>query len=170
MFGGLHSPRPLPSDHALLDLAREFTPRVEARGPTPVLLDLHGLGRVWPTPEDLGQALLRAAGGGRLPPHVALAWPRAAALMAARGRAGLTIIPAGQEAAALAPLPLLLLDLDPQRQELFHRWGLRTIGDLAGLPAAGLSSRLGPDGPRLRRLARGEDDVPLVPTPLPETF
>ena len=170
MYGGLHSPRPLPSDHALLELAREFTPRVEARGPTPVLLDLHGLGRVWPTAEDLGQALLRAASERRLTPHVALAWTRAAALMAARGRAGLTIIPAGQEAAALAPLPLLLLDLDPQRQELFHRWGLRTIGDLAGLPAAGLSSRLGPDGPRLRRLARGEDDVPLVPTPLPETF
>src|SRR5260370_40818580 len=94
MYGGLHSPRPLPSDHALLDLAREFTPRVEARGPTPVLLDLHGLGRVWPTAEDLGQALLRAACERRLPPHVALAWTRAAALMAARVRAGQTIIPA----------------------------------------------------------------------------
>jgi len=70
----------------------------------------------------------------------------------------------------LAPLPLNLLDLDPERRELFQRWGLRTLGDLAELPAVGLAERLGPEGPRLQRLARGEDETPLVPTPLPETF
>lgn len=170
MFGGLHSPRPLPVESALVDLAREFTPRVEAHGPTPVLLDLHGLGRVWPTPEALGHALVEAARARDVDPHVVLAWTRAAALLLARGRAGLTIVPPGREAAALAPLPLALLDLDPERQELFRRWGLRTIGDLAGLPAAGLAERLGPDGPRLRRWARGEDDRPLVPTSPPESF
>src|SRR5260370_41299122 len=104
MFGGLHSPRPLPSDHALLDLAREFTPRVEARGPTPVLLDLHGLGRVWPTAEDLGQALLRAACERRPTPHVALARTPAPAPLAARGPAGLPIIPPRPQAPTPAPL------------------------------------------------------------------
>ena len=48
MYGGLHSPGPLPTPGALVDLAREFTPRVEAFGSTPVLLDLQGLGRAWP--------------------------------------------------------------------------------------------------------------------------
>jgi len=170
MYGGLHSPRSLPSQSALLDLAREFTPRVEARGPTPVLLDLFGLGRVWPTPQVLGQAILEAAQGRRIEAQVALAWSRATALVLARGRPGLTIVSPGKEAEALAPLPLALLDLGLEHGELFARWGLRTIGDLARLPAAGLTERLGPEGPRLRRLARGEDDGLFVPTAAPVAF
>ena len=170
MYGGLHSPSPLPSETTLSLLAREFTPRIEARGPTPVLLDLQGLGRVWPTPEALGQALLGAMRDCGLMPHVALAGTRVAALVMACARAGLSIVPAGEEAAALAPLPLNLLDLDPDREELLRRWGVRTLGDLAALPAAGLAERFGPEGPRLRRLARGMDDSPLVPAPPPERF
>ncbi|HVQ31639.1 MAG TPA: hypothetical protein VMV21_18720 [Vicinamibacteria bacterium] len=170
MYGGLHVPLSLPSESALLDLGREFTPRVEARGPTPVLLDLHGLGRVWPTAEALGQAIVDAARVRRLEAQVALAWSRAAALVLARGRPGLTVVPAGRESEALAPLPLSLLDLDIAQIELFARWGLRTIGDLARLPASGLAERLGPDGPRLRRLARGEDDGLFVPAGAPATF
>jgi protein ImuB len=135
-----------------------------------VLLDLHGLGRSWPTPEALGQALFEAARARAVEAHVALAGTRIAALLLARGREGLTIVPAGEEATALAPLPLALLDLAPETHELLARWGLRQLGELAALPAAGLAERLGPDGPRLRRLARGEDDSPLVPTPLPEPF
>jgi protein ImuB len=170
MYGGLHSPRSLPSPSALLDLAREFTPRVEARGPTPVLLDLFGLGRVWPTPQALGQAILAAAQGRQIEAQVALAWSRATALVLARGRPGLTIVSPGKEAEALAPLPLALLDLDLERSELFARWGLRTISDLARLPVAGLAERLGPEGPRLLWLARGEDDGLFVPTAAPVAF
>ncbi len=170
MYGGLHSPRSLPKESALLDLAREFTPRVEARGATPVLLDLFGLGRVWPTPQALGQAILEAAQGRGIEAQVALAWSRATALVLARGRSGLTIVPPGKEAESLAPLPLALLDLDLEKGELFVRWGLRTIGDLARLSAAGLAERLGPEGPRLSRLARGEDDGLFVPTAPPVTF
>src|SRR6059036_1723188 len=170
MYGGLQSPRSLLSQSALLDLAREFTPRVEARGPTPVLLDLFGLGRVWPTPKALGQAIFVAAQGRQIEAQVALAWSRATALVLARGRPGLTIVSPGKEAEALAPLPLALLDLDLERSELFARWGLRTISDLARLPGADLAERLGPEGPRLRRLARGEDDGLFVPTAAPVAF
>jgi protein ImuB len=101
---------------------------------------------------------------------VALAWTRVVARLLARARPGLSLVPAGQEAAALAPLPLELLGLPEERQSLFHRWGLRTLGDLAELPAIGLAERLGQDGPRLRRLARGEDDALLVPAAAPESF
>ena len=79
-------------------------------------------------------------------------------------------MPAGREAAALAPLPLARLGLPAERQEILHRWGLRTIGDLARLPPVALAERFGPDGPRLVRLARGEDEGLLVPAPLPERF
>ena len=170
MFGALFAPVP-PPDGALLDLAREFTPRVQSLAPGEALLDLHGLGRVWPTPRDLAGALLAAAHArGWSDLRIALAGTRVAALVAARGRDGLTVVPPGQEAATLAPLPLDLLDLDEERRDLFRRWGLSTLGDLGALPARGLAERLGVEGPRLRRLARGEDEAPLVPTPAAETF
>ena len=169
MYGCLHSPGPLPSEEALLDLAREFTPRVEGLGGT-VLLDLHGLGRVWDSPELLGQGLLDSGRARGLDLQAALAWTRMAALLAARGCTGLTLVPAGREPDVLAPLSLDLLSLEPERRDLFHRWGLLTLGDLAALPAVGLAERLGPDGPRLRRMARGEDDVPLAATPRPQPF
>jgi protein ImuB len=50
------------------------------------------------------------------------------------------------------------------------RWGLRTLGELTALPAAALSERLGQDGIRWQRLARGEDTGPLVPAPEEEPF
>jgi protein ImuB len=170
VYGGLHSPRPLPEEGSLLALAREFTPRVEAQAPTPVLLDLSGLGRLWPTPHELGQALLDAAASRAIEAQAALAFTRGAALVLARACPGLTVVPAGREAAALAPLPLARLGLPAERQEILHRWGLRTIGDLARLPPVALAERFGPDGPRLARLARGEDEGLLVPAPLPERF
>jgi protein ImuB len=169
MYGALHSPSAL-AEGVLLTLAREFTPRVESLGPTDVVLDLHGLGRVWSAPEVLGHALLLAGRDRGFSLHAAIASTRVAALVTARGRPGLTVITPGQEADTLAPLPLDLLDLADERHDLFRRWGLRTLGDLAALPARGLAERLGPDGPRLRRLARGQDDTPLVPTRAPDTF
>lgn len=171
MFGAVHSARPPASPDALLAVARDFTPRVEACGAATVLLDLHGLARAWPQPAALGRALVDAARARGLDdPRVALAFSRVAARLLATGREGLTVASAGQEAQLLAPLPLDLLGLTPERADLFRRWGLRTLGDLARLPAGGLAERLGPDGPRLRRLACGEDDAPLVPALPPECF
>jgi protein ImuB len=54
--------------------------------------------------------------------------------------------------------------------ETFERWGVRTLGDLAALPSAQLSARLGQAGVRLQRLARGEDTGPLVPLVPEERF
>jgi len=170
MFGGLHSLRGLTSPTSLIELAREFTPRVEIVDPTRVLLDLHGFSRTWPTPEALGRALIDAGRARSLEARVALAWTRSAALIAARARDGLTVIPAGGEAAFLAPLPVALLDMDPEHLELLSRWGVRTLGELTALPQLGLAERLGSAGPRLVRLARGEDDTPLVPAPEPALF
>jgi protein ImuB len=169
MYGCLHVVS-VASEAPLLEAAREFTPRVEVVSAGTLLLDLRGLGRRWPGPQDLAAALAAAVLRRGPSAHVALAWSRTAALLLARARPGLTVVPAGGEAAAVAPLPLDALDLAPERQDLFRRWGLRTLGDLAALPPGALSARLGTEGPRLIRLARGEDDLPLVATPLPESF
>jgi protein ImuB len=51
------------------------------------------------------------------------------------------------------------------RLDTFRRWGLTTLGDIAALPAADLSERMGQDGLVLQRLAQGVDLAPLVPDP-----
>jgi protein ImuB len=101
--------------------------------------------------------------------RVGLAASRIAALTAARLGSGVTIVEPGGDAAYLASAPLSLLDLPEATAARLARWGLRTLGELAALPTAGLFERLGGDGVRLQRLARGEDPRPLVswrPAPL----
>src|SRR3990172_9905792 len=122
MYGCLHSPAALPGAD-LLALARAVTPRVEAADPLTVLLDCRGVGRVWPQPEALGRALIEAGRGHGLDLGVALAWSRVVARILASARTGLTIVAPGREAEALAPLPLALLRLAPERRNLFRRWG-----------------------------------------------
>jgi protein ImuB len=47
--------------------------------------------------------------------------------------------------------------------DTLRRWGVRTLGDLAVLPAGDVYERLGARGVMWQRLARGEDSTPLVP-------
>ena len=73
------------------------------------------------------------------------------------------IIPTGEEAKTLAPLPLSVLTLTPEHAETFARWGISTLGALAALPEKELIARLGQEGRRLRQLARGQAPHLLVP-------
>jgi protein ImuB len=74
----------------------------------------------------------------------------------------------------LAPLPLTLLPLERSRYEELEELGIRTIGQLAGLPGGAVAERLGPDGRRAWSLARGEQDGRVEPRrpaePLVETL
>ena len=63
----------------------------------------------------------------------------------------------------LAPLPLTLLPLERDRYEELEELGIRTIGQLAGLPGDAVAERLGPDGRRAWSLARGERDGRIAP-------
>src|SRR5213078_15925 len=92
---------------------------------------------------------------------VAIASNPDAAVHAARGLAGVTIIPRGQEAARLAELPVELLAPTPEIQETLDCWGIRTFRDFAGLPEIGVAERLGDEGVRLQDLARGQGSRPL---------
>ena len=59
---------------------------------------------------------------------------------------------------------------NPDALSVLARWGLRTLGELAALPASELSARLGQAGVWWQRLARGEDVEPLVPTAVEDAF
>ena len=86
-----------------------------------------------------------------------------AAVVAARGFPGITIVPTGYEADVLAPLPLRVLELEPEQRETFASWGIRTLGQLAGLPQKALIARVGEVGRRLQALSRGDYDHLLTP-------
>jgi protein ImuB len=54
--------------------------------------------------------------------------------------------------------------------QTFRRWGLGTLGEVAALPSDAMAARLGQQGVRWQRLARGEDPRPLLPVVPEERF
>jgi protein ImuB len=175
MFGAIYAAEGS-SPEALLVVAQEFSPRVDAVSDArrELVLDLSGMTRLFGDARTIAEELRRTAADRSLQIRVAIAGTRTAARLMVRYRAGLSIIEPGTEPAALAALPLALLgEIANDVNELgvvFGRWGLRTLGDLAALPADDLAARLGQDGVRWQRLARGEDAAPLVPAVPEERF
>ena len=204
MFGALSTVEGAPSG-VLEEVAREFSPRIEVCSPTEIVLDLDGLTRLFGEARTIAEELRRTAADRGLRVRVAIAGTRMAARLLVRYRAGLTIVEPGNEAAAVAPLPITLLDelssntsgikdphhrikephhrtKDPHHRTkdqeprtkdqiaTFRHWGLRTLGDLAALPADDLAARLGRQQTDWQRLARGEDARPLVPAVPEERF
>jgi len=76
---------------------------------------------------------------------------------------GVTMVPVGGSAAFLAPLPIGFLPLAPGDAERFELLGLRTMSQIAALPAGPLAARFGERAREYKRLARGEDDEALHP-------
>ncbi len=147
---------------ALLDVALATSPRLEVVGPDCLCLDLAGLSPLFGDEPQLGERLRLGAASLEVPARVGIAGTRTIAALAARTTSGVTVVPPGQERAFLAPLPMGLLEPAPDLAECLERWGIRTLGELAALPAAGVLARLGPRGARLQAQARGEDVRPFV--------
>jgi protein ImuB len=99
-----------------------------------------------------------AAVGPAWDARVGAAERRFAALAAANvARSGQALVVSDRKTREfLAPLPLTLLPVDPERREELEELGVRRLGQLAGLPGAAVAERLGPDGRRAWSLARGE--------------
>lgn len=165
------------SRRALLNLAFTFSPRVEDTAPDAVTLDIDGLERIFSSPLALAERIVRLASDAGLRVEVGVASNPDAAVCAARGLGGIAVIPAGQEARLLAALPVSLLfasaadsrwptavsrQSPAEIEETLRLWGIRTLGELAALPEAALSARIGQEGPRLQKLARGAGCRPLL--------
>ena len=159
---------------ALLDVAHAFTPRVEDTAADTLLLDLAGMERLHGAPAKMARALASRVSAVGLEANIALAVNPDAAMFAARGFRGVTVIPAGKETLRLGvlPLPVLLeaFELSSDKDSAAGRervkwreqmlatlesWGVRDFRSLALLPEHALASRLGEAGTRLQRLARG---------------
>jgi protein ImuB len=144
----------------LMECAAEFSPHVEQTAADTVIFDVQGLASLYGPPEQLARAIECRAG---VPANIAIAANPEAALHAARGIRGVTVIAPGKEAETLAPLPVNLLGGSAECAELLDLWGIRTFGEFAKLPPLGVAARLGDEGVRLQRLARGEGYRQLRP-------
>jgi protein ImuB len=158
----------------LLECAGTFSPRVEDRsedGAFVCVIDIAGTERLFGPPEALAKNLLRCVKALGVMACVAVSSNFYAAMALAKGMSPQTavrIVPAGEESAALAPLPVGVLELSEEQAETFSLWGIRTLEMLANLPEKDLIARMGQAGKRLRQLARGE--MPHLFQPVESAF
>ncbi len=139
-----------------------FTPAVEIVRPGVCAVATRGPSRYFGGDEALA-ALVSAAVDGCLPGgaprcRVGIADGPFAAERAARQ--GL-VVPAGESAAFLSGFSVSTLG-DVDLADLLVRLGIRTLGQLAALPAPSVLARFGPAGAVAHRLARGLDERPLA--------
>jgi protein ImuB len=164
MFAALHG------SGNLLRLALEFSPAVEHNGASTVVLDASGLERLFGIPQEVAAAIARRASETGVEASIAIAATPDAAIFAARGNKGTSVIPYGDEAKFLAALPVSLLAPSPVLAETLERWGIRRFQDLAALPPLGIAERLGPEGLHLHQQARGGWPRKLVPVEEPARY
>src|SRR5216684_3217210 len=94
---------------ALLDCARSFSPCVEDAAADTALLDLAGMESLFGTLPEIACAVFRRATDLGLDANVAVAANPDAAVLAARGISGVTVIPPGKEGESLGSLPVEVL-------------------------------------------------------------
>jgi len=165
---------------ALLDCAQSFSPCVEDAAHDTALLDLAGMESLLGSLQEISRAIHTRAAALGLAARVAVASNPDAAILAARGFPGITVIPAGKETEQLGCLPVEVLFADQLEEddkknavrllEILDRWGIRNLRGLAALPQVSLSERLGQQGLRLQQLARGAASRTLVPVEEPMRF
>lgn len=182
--------RPLPRDPlseetaqaVLLEVGERFSPRIEDAGEGEIYLSLAGLtrrltGGETPTPEEraageveLLHQLLATVHRQGLIGRAAIADGKLAARIAARHRDSPYRVSPGEDLDLLSPLPIAALEPDTETAETLERWGIRSIGAFAHLPAHRVASRLGPAGRLLHQRSRGHDPRPFLPYQPPPVF
>lgn len=165
MFACLHASGGDPAG-----LASSFSPLVERTAPDTALFSIEGLERLMGAPHQIASEICRCAAAQGIVGSLAIAPDPDTAVLLAQNRPGVTIVPRGGEAGALASLPIESLPASSDMLETFDSWGVRTLADLAALPELGLAARFGEAGVRLQTLARGRAHRPLRPAPAASTF
>lgn len=149
--------------HAIL---RDYTPAVEPAGADEAYLDVAGSERLHGDAPSIAAGIRR-----RVREEIGIA----ASIGVSRNKLvskvasdaakpdGLLVVPAGTEAAFFAPRPIRELPMvGPKTAESLASLGVRTIGDLAGLPVDALIARFGSHGAELHQRALGIYEAPVL--------
>lgn len=170
MFACIHALN-LPANLSLAGFAYSFSPLVEETNDNMVVIDVDGCELLFGSAYQLATDIARRAkepkvsGGLEGPVNVAIAENPDAAIHAATRLKGITFVSPGEELTCLGEFPIEALDFSlvevekkrgDEILETLRLWGIRTFQDLASLPVAGVSERLGPEGVRLQQLAAGK--------------
>jgi protein ImuB len=154
---------------ALLDCAWTISPCVETKMnggkellPDAVVLDIAGCEKLFGAPEKIASDLQRVAAKVGFAANVAVAGNAEAAVCAARGFAGVTVIAAGEESKKLGMLRVNALPMPEELLETLARWGIRTCSEFAALPEVAVVERFGQEGRRWQLLAGGAEPRPLL--------
>ena len=161
--------------HRLALWATRYTPTAspcdEENGADGFFLDIEGASHLFGGEESLLADLAARLEDFGLPARLAVAATPGAAWAAARFHPDpRCILPSGEEAEALAPLPVEALRLEPDICATLRRLGFKTVGALLHKPRAPFAARF--SATLLRRLdqALGRRDEPLVPVVPPPVY
>ena len=150
------------------------TPLVEPISLDEAFLDVTGSAAAFGEGEAIGRAIKRRVlDEAGLVVSVGVATNKLVAKVASdiRKPDALVVVPPGDEAAFLAPLPIRRLwGIGPQAQRALADYGVTTIGELAALPAGTLHRRFGRHGDDLSARARGVDRSGVAPYGAPKSI
>jgi protein ImuB len=157
----------------LLECAGAFSPRIEDRSVSGLficIVDVAGTEGLFGPPPMLAKQIRQRIRSVGIVASVTISVNVHTAVCLARGLSGgvpLRIVPRGEEAKALASLPVTVLDITEAQNETFRTWGIRSVAALAALPEKSLIARLGQDAKRLLQLAHGKHRHLLQPIDVP---
>nr|WP_272898137.1 DNA polymerase IV [Agromyces seonyuensis] len=151
----------------VMEIFESITPLVEPLSIDEAFLDVSGARRLHGSPAEIGWMLrerIRTETG--LTASVGIAATKFVAKVAS-SRAkpdGMLVVPAADTTAFLHPLPISALwGVGKATEERLHRLGLRTVGDVAGMPRDALERAIGPAGAaKLGSLSMGDDPRRVV--------
>jgi DNA polymerase IV len=149
----------------VMAILRRFTPQVEPISIDEAFLDVTGSRQLFGDGRAIAEAIKRAIRDDvGLPASVGVASTKLVAKIASdlHKPDGLVVVPLGEEASFLAPLPIgRLWGVGGKTAVALEDYGVRTIGDLAALSPDVLVRRFGKHGGSLASRARGLDDDPV---------
>jgi protein ImuB len=155
--------------------ATRYTPTAspwnETNGADGVFLDIAGAAHLFGGEQKLLADLAGRLENFGLSARLAIAdTPGAAWAVARFHHAPLFIVPSGEQAEALPPLPIEALRLTGETRTTLRRLGFKTVGSLIDRPRAPFAARFAAE--LLRRLdqALGRVDEPLVPVVAPPVY